>query len=141
MSKSDPMVYAFVGEGGQWRHIGNTEMIKDNLNPKFAKCFVVKYHFEKTTTLLFRVYDIDDEKDLREEKQEFLGEVIIDLGSLVSNQTTPFQQYLSMKKNRKASLSIRTAKAANISDDVKRAGHVEVRVDGHSYRAERSELE
>ena len=57
-SKSDPMVVVFANNSGQWSEIGRTETIWDNLNPEFAKNFVMDYHFEMQQKLKFQVYDI-----------------------------------------------------------------------------------
>ena len=42
------------------REIGRTEVIWDNLNPKFVQKFVVNYFFEETRNLKFVFYDVDD---------------------------------------------------------------------------------
>lgn len=43
-----------------WNKIGQTEVIMDNLNPKWVKSFDVQYHFERRDYYKIEVYDIDD---------------------------------------------------------------------------------
>lgn len=43
-----------------WFEIGRTEVIMDNLNPKFIKSFSVEYHFEEKQKFKIAVYDVDD---------------------------------------------------------------------------------
>jgi hypothetical protein len=40
--------------------VGRTEVIMDNLNPKFIKNFVLDYYFEERQKLKVEVYDMDD---------------------------------------------------------------------------------
>ena len=46
---SDPFVLVEMREGSeqQWRQIGKTEVVKDNLNPAFQTSFMITYYFEK----------------------------------------------------------------------------------------------
>lgn len=61
--------------------IGRTEMILNNLNPKFAKKFVLDYYFEMVQKMKFSVYDIDnDTHDLSDD--DFLGELECTLGQV-----------------------------------------------------------
>lgn len=73
--------------------IGRTEMILNNLNPKFAKKFVLDYYFEMVQKMKFSVYDIDnDTPDLSDD--DFLGELECTLGqvsfSLYSSESELF---------------------------------------------------
>lgn len=45
-SKSDPQVIMFAMQNNLWKEQGRTEIIWDNLNPKFVKSFVLDYYFE-----------------------------------------------------------------------------------------------
>ncbi|KAK2158065.1 hypothetical protein LSH36_178g06009 [Paralvinella palmiformis] len=64
LSKSDPMVVAYSKEfaSGNWREIGRTEIVWNNLNPNFVKKFVMDYFFEESQKLKFDVYDVDSKK-------------------------------------------------------------------------------
>ncbi len=60
-SKSDPQVYIFLKDHilKDWTEVGRTEVIQDNLNPKFAKSLVIDYYFEEVQNLKFVVVDVD----------------------------------------------------------------------------------
>ncbi|KAJ8047937.1 Copine-8 [Holothuria leucospilota] len=60
-SKSDPMCVLYIKILGSesYREVGRTEVISNNLNPKFVKKFLVDYFFEEVQHLKFEVYDID----------------------------------------------------------------------------------
>lgn len=59
-SKSDPMVVLFaVDPSGAQTMLGNTEMLKDNADPKFQTCIETEYHFEKKQKLIIKVLDVD----------------------------------------------------------------------------------
>lgn len=63
-TRTDGMVVLFKKEGNLWKELGKTEVIMDNLNPKWVKNFEVPYHFEKREYYKAVVYDIDDFKNL-----------------------------------------------------------------------------
>lgn len=58
------MVVLSKKEGNMWREVGKTEVIMDNLDPKWVKNFEVAYHFEKREYYKVVVYDIDDFNNL-----------------------------------------------------------------------------
>lgn len=58
------MCVLFKKEGNMWKEIGKTEVIMDNLDPKWVKNFEVPYHFEKREYYKVTVYDIDDFNNL-----------------------------------------------------------------------------
>lgn len=43
-----------------WAEIGRTEVIMDNLDPKFVTSFQVEYHFEERQKFKIDAYDVDD---------------------------------------------------------------------------------
>ena len=45
-SKSDPILFMYKKNGSQWLKIGQTEVIHDNLNPKFVTKIPCQYNFE-----------------------------------------------------------------------------------------------
>ena len=45
---------------GTWHHIGETEVIDNNLNPKWIKSFSVWFHFTKDLDLRFMVNNYND---------------------------------------------------------------------------------
>lgn len=54
----------------QWKLIGETEVIDDNLNPDFVKTIKFPYYFQKTQNLKFEVFDFDPP-----DKLEFIGAI------------------------------------------------------------------
>ncbi|CAK8696200.1 unnamed protein product [Clavelina lepadiformis] len=85
MSKSDPLCALYVQKkDGKWFELGRTEMILNNLNPRFAKTFVIDYYFEEVQKLKFAVFDIDNATQSLID-DDFLGEVESTLGHIVSN--------------------------------------------------------
>ncbi|XP_043563078.1 copine-2 isoform X2 [Chiloscyllium plagiosum] len=84
-SKSDPFCVVFMDNNGKWSEIGRTETAMNNLNPVFAKKFVVDYHFEEVQKLKFALFDQDkSSKQLYE--HDFLGEFSCTLGVIVSSK-------------------------------------------------------
>ncbi|XP_067853881.1 copine-2 isoform X1 [Heptranchias perlo] len=84
-SKSDPFCVVFKDINGKWSEIGRTETAMNNLNPVFAKKFVIDYHFEKVQKLKFALFDQDkSSKQLYE--HDFLGEFSCTLGVIVSSK-------------------------------------------------------
>lgn len=52
-SKSDPMAVVFLKEfgGANFYEFGRTEMIKNSLNPDFARRIILDYRFEEAQKL------------------------------------------------------------------------------------------
>lgn len=113
-SKSDPLCALYINtSGSHWYEFGRTEMILNNLNPKFAKKFVLDYYFEMVQRLKFCVYDIDNNTyDLADD--DFLGELQCTLGQIVSNRqmTRP----LMLTNGRPAGRGTITISAEEITD-------------------------
>ena len=61
-SKSDPFVvlYSLEGKEKTKKLVGQTECIKDNLNPEFVTAIDVTFLFEENQNYLVEVYDADD---------------------------------------------------------------------------------
>ena len=60
-SESDPFVRLYFrhSQTAEWKFLGKTETIDNNLNPKWVKHFHVEYQFDKPIYLKFEVYDDD----------------------------------------------------------------------------------
>ncbi|XP_049420810.1 copine-3-like isoform X1 [Epinephelus fuscoguttatus] len=85
-SKSDPLCVLHMNSSGpHWCEIGRTEKIKNCLNPKFSKTFVIDYYFEMVQKLRFEVYDIDSDNHSLQDA-DFLGELECTLGQIVSSR-------------------------------------------------------
>ncbi|KAF9359375.1 hypothetical protein BGX26_012493 [Mortierella sp. AD094] len=112
LSKSDPQVllYLYDNHTRAWstKPYAMTERIKDNLNPVFVNGIQIDYRFETIQKLRFVVYDIDDKNSKSLGDQDFLGEAITDLGSIigaVGNQVAlplicPKHKSSQLKQNR-----------------------------------------
>lgn len=61
--------------------VERTERINNCLNPKFAKKFLIDYHFEIIQKLRFGIYDIDN-KTIDLSDDDFLGELECTLGQV-----------------------------------------------------------
>ena len=62
-SKSDPMCYLYEKSGKRWTKLGQTEQIKNQINPEFRTSFTVPYFFEKVQNLKFLMIDGDGTGD------------------------------------------------------------------------------
>lgn len=100
LSKSDPICVLYTkastAKSGRdsWVKYGMTEMIKDNLNPKFAKTFTLDYYFEEIQTLKLEVYDVDDVSHISDlSRHDFIGAVEVTLAEVVS-AGQEFKKYL-----------------------------------------------
>lgn len=65
VSKSDPMVVVerFNQISKAWEHVGQTEFIDNQENPKFQTQVTVDYFFEEHQEFRFTVLDVDDKKN------------------------------------------------------------------------------
>ncbi|CAG8454491.1 4311_t:CDS:10 [Ambispora leptoticha] len=86
LSKSDPQVVLFVLDSNtmQWVDSGQrTEVVMNNLNPRFVKSFVLDYYFEMLQKLRFSVVDVDKHDNPDWKVQEYVGSFDTDLGTIV----------------------------------------------------------
>ncbi|XP_071823026.1 copine-8-like isoform X2 [Apostichopus japonicus] len=84
-SKSDPLCVMFMKALGseEYREVGRTEVIMNNLNPRFVKKFLVDYFFEEVQNLKFEVYDVDSKSaDLK--KHDFIGKMECTMGEIMA---------------------------------------------------------
>lgn len=95
-SKSDPMAVLYVKESGSstYKEFGRTEVVKDTLNPRFTKKFVLNYRFEEYQKLKFEVYDVDTTRS-RLTDHDFLGSTECSLGEIVAYQGIQFRRNLA----------------------------------------------
>jgi len=107
-SKSDPMCVMYQKQyaNSEFREVGRTEIVWNNLNPNFVKKFVIDYFFEEAQKLRFEVYDADSKNpDLS--KHDFLGSMECNLGEIVSSNR--YQKYLQQGPSKNRGLIIVTA--------------------------------
>jgi hypothetical protein len=92
VTKSDPQVIVYMLDLGgieKQCEVGRTEVIQDNLNPKFAKKILLQYHFEQIQHLRFEVFDIDPVGG-----NDFLGGLNTTLADVVAARSSTFEQPL-----------------------------------------------
>lgn len=106
ITKSDPQIFVYlldlIGKDKKCE-IGRTEVIQDNLNPRFAKKILMQYHFEQIQRLRFEVYDIDPVGG-----NDFLGALDTTLAEIVACRGASFKQKLinGPKRNKAAYLVV-----------------------------------
>ena len=78
-----------------WRKVGQTEVIMDNLDPKWVKCFEVQYHFERRDYYKAVVYDIDDFNNLDNYSgHDLVGEIEFALHEVVTAPNQTLERHL-----------------------------------------------
>ena len=95
-SKSDPCAALFEFTNGNWVKIGQTERIKDQLNPDFEKAIEVAYFFEKLQKLKFVIIDDDGSGTY-----DTIGEIETNMGALMGAKAQTYSAPLSYKGNTK----------------------------------------
>jgi Ca2+-dependent lipid-binding protein len=65
-SKTDPLLVLWMDNHGRKQFIGQTELIKDNLNPHWVTSIDVDYYFEIAQSMIIEVYDVDDASRLHD---------------------------------------------------------------------------
>ena len=84
-TRTDGMAVLYEKRGNMWTLLGMTEVIMDNLDPEWVKCFDVPYKFEEQQQFKVVVYDIDDFDSLRSfEKHTLVGELEFTLHEVVT---------------------------------------------------------
>ena len=79
------MVVLWEKRGNMWQLLGITEVIMDNLDPEWVKCFDVPYKFEEQQLFKAVVYDIDDFQNLKAwDKHDLVGEIEFTLHEVVT---------------------------------------------------------
>jgi len=79
------MAVLYEKRGNMWQMLGMTEVIMDNLDPEWVKCFDVPYKFEEQQLFKVIVYDIDDFQNLKAwDKHDLVGELEFTLHEVVT---------------------------------------------------------
>ncbi|XP_063062946.1 copine-3-like isoform X2 [Engraulis encrasicolus] len=114
-SKSDPMCVLLMNTSGhQWAEVGRTETVQNCLNPKFAKKFLIDYHFELVQKVRFELYDIDS-STASLNQHDFLGETECTIGQIVSS--SKLTRPLVLKDKKPAGKGTITVFAEEIKDN------------------------
>ena len=77
-SKSDPQCLIYEQRGNQWIKIGQTEQIRNSLNPDFTTSFTLAYYFEKIQNYRFVMIDGDGQRDY-----DPIGQIDVTMGKLM----------------------------------------------------------
>ena len=98
-TRTDGMVVLYEKKGNMWQQLGMTEVIMDNLNPEWVKCFEVPYKFEEQQNFKVIVYDIDDFDNLRAwDKHDLVGELEFTLHEVVTSKDQILSRNISKQK-------------------------------------------
>ncbi|CAG8737357.1 17205_t:CDS:1, partial [Cetraspora pellucida] len=104
LSKSDPQVFLLLQTSyGIWNEYPHckTEIIKNNNNPRFATPLILDYHFEELQRIKLIVVDVDKFDNPKWQAQEFVGEFITDIGSILGRQRGIMQGNLTRRVGEK----------------------------------------
>lgn len=100
IGKSDPIVNVYeprhptldADRVTEWKSLGSTETLKNNVNPTWTKLVKARYYFERHQPLRFVIVDVDNFKTL---KGDHLGTANSTLAEIVRNGTVK----LKLKNN------------------------------------------
>uniref|UniRef100_A0A8D0GR17 Copine 7 n=1 Tax=Sphenodon punctatus TaxID=8508 RepID=A0A8D0GR17_SPHPU len=98
LNKSDPCVVLLMQSQGQWMEVERSEVIKSNLNPVFAKVFMVDYYFEEVQKLRFEVYDSHVHASIGTHDDDFLGGMECTVGQIVAQKRVSKPLFLKYGK-------------------------------------------
>ncbi|NXD72272.1 CPNE2 protein, partial [Eolophus roseicapillus] len=113
-SKSDPFCVLFMEVNGKWVELDRTETAVNNLNPAFAKKFIIDYHFEEVQKLKFALFD-QDKSSMQLYEHDFLGEFSCTLGMIVSSKK--ITRTLLLGNGKPAGKGMITIAAQELSDN------------------------
>ena len=112
LSLTDPIVVVYLKTIDDYKEIGKTECIRNTLDPKFSKSFIISYNPEESQWIRFEVYDIDNEKEKHDlSKQEEIGKFECKLEEIILSQgeayTKPIEPFNPRKKKRLGRITIK----------------------------------
>lgn len=90
-SKSDPQVTVTLSDARGTRVIGQTEIVQDNLNPKFAKHITFDYYFEEPQVLTFEIHDVDAHS------RDYIGQVTCNVGDVFGARGQELARQIALK--------------------------------------------
>lgn len=91
--------------------VGQTEVVDNNLNPKWIDHFKVDYYFERMQTTLWEVYDFDDDNDF-----ELIGSAEVLLSDILRAPKSTYQATLVNDGKHSGTLKVK-ADVLNVSGD------------------------
>jgi len=106
-SKSDTFAVLFEMVKGQKVKLGATEVINDNLNPKWVAAIEARFSFEENQNFMVEVYDADDGANLNNlAAQDFIGSICFTLHKLVAAKNQTIEIELVNPKKKAGSIKI-----------------------------------
>lgn len=116
--KSDCQVSLFMKwkeSQNEWQFVDSTEIIYDNLNPRFARQFNVVYNLGQIVKLRFEVDDID-----KNSTKTLIGAAELNLATLIQKQGTDFEVVLKNEKiSKPGSLVLKSSEKSEAKHIVK----------------------
>lgn len=119
VTKSDPMVVVYENRNDSgWKEVDRTEMVKDSLNPDFARYIKMEYHFEMHQMIRFDVYDVDTTPTSPLEDHDFVGSAEIPLSHIIAKRRCHYVEELTYKdKKGRGTISV-FCEEDNGNDDI-----------------------
>ncbi|CAM9668630.1 unnamed protein product [Pylaiella littoralis] len=125
-SKSDPFVVVSMKSGGNagWSEIGRTEVVANNLSPRFVTLIPATFRFEEVQMLRFDVFDVEgsfttsDASRLDVSQQARQGRAECALATIMGahGQTITEALHSPHLPHQRASITVRAEQAKNSSD-------------------------
>ena len=116
--KSDPFVVVTQHTQSGFKEMARTEIVANNLNPKWVNCAYLSYNFDEIQDIQIEVYDCkssfksSDSSHLKLGAQTLIGKCRTCLAELVANKS--WQQTLVSKKGKAAGvIKVQTEELAN----------------------------
>lgn len=107
-SKSDPkcIIYQFNDRTRQWQKMGQTEEIRDNLNPNWNTNIQMLYQFEKVQRIKFEIIDedVNGTFDLQGVVETTMGEV---MGAVAQTYKAPLKMPNQAKQMKLGEIIVR----------------------------------
>lgn len=101
-SLTDAMAVVYMFEDGKWKLKGRTDVIWDNLAPRFSEFFTMPYNSKKEQPIKFIIYDVDDEAELdNQSKQEKIGTLKCTLKDIINDPNDLMIKPLTRPKKKK----------------------------------------
>jgi len=116
-SKSDPFAVVYMRNSTmeEWKEVGRTEVIKNNLNPNFVTAVRVQYFFQIAQLVRFAIYDEDKGSDKLKDA-DALGSAETPLAAILSCPSGTFCQQLQYLQNLKVKAGTISVVAQEVRD-------------------------
>jgi hypothetical protein len=115
LSLTDALVHVYEWNVslGQWKLVGKTETVMDNLNPDFTTRIKMPYVFESTQRLKFELWDQDSPTEF-----EYMGCVETTIGVIMGSKTQTLITDILDKKGKKCGVILVNIDAIKQSNQI-----------------------